>query len=213
MKRFCPCFVKDMSDSSEQELQSAHVLPALSPQCSKCFCGEPSHSYEDNWIVDWEPYYLPHVFESWDCLRYRPGLNCTMKRGTEVFQSESRGELQVSLGDKYEDTGEPDQPSPSLLRKNGLELETCEGKDFPDQDSAPDSPRCLDCCPSFHMTWPEKMKKLCRTVFGAQESWCLPRLVIRGSSDSSCYYGDTPASHTQRQLCPCSHLFVCLFVF
>lgn len=51
-----------------------------------------------------------------------------MKRGTEVFQSESRGELQVSLGDKYEDTGEPDQPSPSLLRKNGLELETCEVK-------------------------------------------------------------------------------------
>lgn len=174
MKRFCPCFVKDMSDSSEQELQSAHVLPALSPQRSKyapcCFCGEPSHSYEDDWIVDWEPYYLPYVFESWDCLRYRPGLNCTMKRGTEVFQSESHGELQVSPGDKYEDTGEPDQPSPSLLRKNGLELETCEGKDFPDQDSAPDSPRCLDCCPSFHMTWPEKMKKLCRTVFGAQES-------------------------------------------
>lgn len=162
MNQFCSCFVKGMSDSSEQELQSAQTLPALSPQCSKseprCFCGEPSQWYKDDWIVDWEPYQLPYVFKSWDCLRYRPGLNCIMKRGTEVSQSERHGEPQVSPGDvdNDKDTEEADQPSPSLLRKKELELETCEGEDFPDHDPASDSPRCLGCFPWFHRTFGQK---------------------------------------------------------
>ena len=70
-----------------------------------------------------------------------------MKKGTEVFQSESQRNPQVSPGDvknyKDKDTEEPDQPSPSLIREKELELETCDGGDCPDQDSASDSFRCL----------------------------------------------------------------------
>ena len=43
------------------------------------------------------------------------------------------------------DREEPDQPSPSLLREKGLELETCDGGDCPDQDPDSDSHRCLGC--------------------------------------------------------------------
>ena len=70
-----------------------------------------------------------------------------MKNGTEVLQGESEREPQESPGDvdKDKDTEEPDQPTPSLLREEGLELETCDGVDCPDQDPASDSPRNLGC--------------------------------------------------------------------
>ncbi|XP_021064461.1 uncharacterized protein LOC110329205 [Mus pahari] len=156
MKRFFPCLVQDTSHSEECALQTAQESPALSPRCSRseppCFCGEPNHCHGDDWIVDWEPYYLPCVFESWDCLRYHSGLNCAMKKGTdtEVFQSKSQRGPEVFPGDvdmdNDKDTEEPDQPSPCLLMEKGLELETCDGGDCPDQDPASDSPKGVGCC-------------------------------------------------------------------
>ncbi|XP_021036679.1 uncharacterized protein LOC110308588 [Mus caroli] len=152
MKRFCPCLVQDTSHSEEHSLQTAQELPALSPRYSRsepqCFCGEPNHCHEDDWIVDWEPYYLPCVFESWDCLRYHSGLNCAMKKGTEVFQIESQRGPLVFPGDvdNDKDTEEPDKPSPSLLREKELELETCDGGDCSHQDPAFESPKRLGFC-------------------------------------------------------------------
>ena len=60
------------------------------------------------------------VFESVDYLRSYRRLNSAMKKGTEVFQSESQREPQVSPGDvdidNNKDTEEPDQSSPSSVR-------------------------------------------------------------------------------------------------
>ncbi|KAL6041338.1 hypothetical protein STEG23_007454, partial [Scotinomys teguina] len=59
-------------------------------------------------------------------------LNCTKKRGAEVFQSESQKKPQKSPRevdkDKDSNVEEPDQPSTGLLSiwEKGLELETCD---------------------------------------------------------------------------------------
>ncbi|NP_001411644.1 DNA segment, Chr 13, ERATO Doi 608, expressed [Mus musculus] len=143
MKWFHLSFVKDTSDSADYELLSAQVLPSLSSQCSKSeplrFGRQTSHCSEDGGIIDWDLYL--------DYKRYYRRSNCTMKKGTEVFQSESQRDPQVSRGDvdnnKEKDTEEPDLLLLSLLREKGLELETCDGGDCPDQDSASDSFRCL----------------------------------------------------------------------
>ena len=142
-KWFHLSFVKDTSDSADYELLSAQVLPSLSSQCSKSvplrFGIQTSHCSEDGGIIDWDLYL--------DYKRYYRRSNCTMKKGTEVFQSESQRDPQVSRGDvdnnKEKDTEEPDLLLLSLLREKGLELETCDGGDCPDQDSASDSFRCL----------------------------------------------------------------------
>uniref|UniRef100_J3QMN9 Tcstv family member 6A n=1 Tax=Mus musculus TaxID=10090 RepID=J3QMN9_MOUSE len=139
LKRLAPAFVKDTSDSADYELLSAQVLPSLSSQCSKSeplrFGRQTSHCSEDGGIIDWDLYL--------DYKRYYRRSNCTMKKGTEVFQSESQRDPQVSRGDvdnnKEKDTEEPDLLLLSLLREKGLELETCDGGDCPDQDSASDS--------------------------------------------------------------------------
>uniref|UniRef100_A0A8C6I1Y6 Uncharacterized protein n=1 Tax=Mus spicilegus TaxID=10103 RepID=A0A8C6I1Y6_MUSSI len=144
MKWFHLSFVKDTSDSADYELLSAQVLPSLSSQCSKSeplrFGRQTSHcSEDDGCIIDWDLYL--------DYKRYYRRSNCTMKKGTEVFQSESQRDPQVSWGDvdnnKEKDTEEPDLLLLSLLREKGLELETCDGGDCPDQDSASDSFSCL----------------------------------------------------------------------
>ena len=143
MKWFHLSFVKDTSDSADYELLSAQVLPSLSSQCSKSeplrFGRQTSHCSEDGGIIDWDLYL--------DYKRYYRRSNCTMKKGTEVFQSESQRDPQVSRGDvdnnKEKDTEEPDLLLLSLLREKGLELETCDGGDCPDQDPASDSFRCL----------------------------------------------------------------------
>ena len=102
------------------------------------------------------------VFESVDYLRSYRRLNSAMKKGTEVFQSESQRNPQVSPGDvknyKDKDTEEPDQPLPSLLREKGLELETCDGGDCTDQDPAPDSPRSLGCWAWLQRAFGQKKK-------------------------------------------------------
>ena len=46
---------------------------------------------------------------------------------------------------KEKDAEEPDQPSRSLLREKGLEVETCDGEDCPDEDPASDGARHLGC--------------------------------------------------------------------
>ena len=149
MKWFHLSFVKDTSDSADYELLSAQVLPSLSSQCSKSeplrFGRQTSHCSEDGWVLEWEIC----VFESVDYLDSYHKFNCTMKKSTEVFQSECQRESQVSPGDvennKDKDTEEPDQPSPSLLREKGLEVETCDGGDCPDKDPASYSARHLGC--------------------------------------------------------------------
>ena len=108
-------FVKDTSDIEEHALPSAQVLPAQSTRCSKsetlCFSKEQSHCSEDGWIAEWDLYSFC-VFESVDYLRSYHRLNSAMKKGTEVFQSESQRKPQVFPGDmdNDKDTEEPDQP-------------------------------------------------------------------------------------------------------
>ena len=121
-----PGFVKDTSDTEEH---SAQVLPAQSTRCSKsetlCLDKEQSHCSEEGWLPEWDLYSFC-VFESVDYLRSYHRLNSAMKKGTEVFQSESQRKPQVSPGDvendKDKDTEELDQPSPSLLREKGWKL-------------------------------------------------------------------------------------------
>ncbi|XP_076772252.1 uncharacterized protein LOC143435063 [Arvicanthis niloticus] len=157
MIRFCPSFVKDPSDPEELALLSEHVFPALSTRCSKsepgCFCGESSHYSENGWIVDWGLYL--------DYLRYYHRLNYAVKRGTEVF-SESQRELQVSPGDddndNCKDIEKPEELSTWLLREKGLELETCDGGDCPDQDPAIDSARHLGCWAWLQRAFGQKKK-------------------------------------------------------
>ena len=165
MKRFCLSFVKNTSDSEEHGLPSTHVMPG--PSTGSCtsvplsFSGEPNLCSEDGWIVEWDPYSSPCVFEILDYLRYYHILNRDLRKATEVFQSESQRQPQVSPGNvkKDKDREEPDQPSPSLLREKGLELETCDGGDCPDQDPASDSPRCLGCWAWLPGAFAQKKKK------------------------------------------------------
>ena len=92
-------FVKNTADSEEHGLLSAHDLPAVSSRSSTSqllsFCGETNHSFDDGWIVDWDLYPFYYVFESLDNLRHSSRLNFAMK-GTEVFQTESHRDPQVS---------------------------------------------------------------------------------------------------------------------
>ena len=156
MMQSIPSFVKDTSDIEEHALPSAQVLPAQSTRCSNsetlCFSKEQSHCSEDGWIANWDLYSFC-VFESVDYLRSYRRLNSAMKKGTEVFQIESQRGPQVFPGDmdNDKDTEEPDQPLPSLLREKGLELETCDGGDCPDQDPASYSARHLGCWPWIQM--------------------------------------------------------------
>ena len=160
-------FIKNTADSEEHGLPSACDLPALSTRSSTSqplsFCGEPNHCFDDGWTVDWDLISFYYVFESLDYLRYSSRLNCAMKRGTEVFQSESLKESQVSPGDaennKDKGTEEPDQTSPSLLREKRLELETCDCGDCPDQDPASDCPRNLGCWAWLQRAFGQKKKK------------------------------------------------------
>ncbi|XP_052015590.1 uncharacterized protein LOC127666649 [Apodemus sylvaticus] len=148
----CPSFVKGTLDSAEHALPSTHVLPALSTRYSKSepffFCGELSHYSDDGWVAYWDLYTF-YVFESLKNLRHYHRLNCAKKKGKDVSQSESSKKSQASPRDmdnnKEKGIEEPDQPSPSLLRENGLELETYDGGDCPDQDPASDSPTCPGC--------------------------------------------------------------------
>lgn len=66
-----------------------------------------------------------------------------MKRGVDVFQSESQKKPQMSPGEGHKDNysnveKKPDQPSTGLLSiwKKGQELETCDGGDCPERDPA-----------------------------------------------------------------------------
>lgn len=157
-----PGFVKDTSDTEEHALPSAHALAAQSTRCSKsetfCLSKEQSHCSEDGWVLEWEIC----VFESVDYLDSYHKFNCTMKKSTEVFQSECQRESQVSPGDvennKDKDTEEPDQPSPSLLREKGLEVETCDGGDCPDKDPASYSARHLGCWAWLQRAFGQKKK-------------------------------------------------------
>ncbi|NP_001297556.1 uncharacterized protein LOC236546 [Mus musculus] len=165
MMQSIPSFVKDTSDIEEHAVPSAQVLPAQSTRCSKsetlCFSKEQSHCSEDGWIANWDLYSFC-VFESVDYLRSYRRLNSAMKKGTEVFQSESQRKPQVSPGDvesyKDKDTEEPDQPSPSLLREKGLDLATCDGGDCPDQDPVSDSSRHLGCWAWLQRAFGQKKK-------------------------------------------------------
>ena len=158
MKWFHLSFVKDTSDSADYELLSAQVLPSLSSQCSKSeplrFGRQTSHCSEDGGIIDWDLYL--------DYKRYYRRSNCTMKKGTEVFQSESQRKPKVSPGDvenyKDKDTEKPDQPSPSLLREKGLDLVTCDGGDCPVRDPVSDSSRHLGCWAWFQRAFGHKKK-------------------------------------------------------
>jgi hypothetical protein len=112
-------FVKDTSDTEEH---SAQVLPAQSTRCSKsetlCLDKEQSHCSEEGWLPEWDLYSFC-VFESVDYLRSYCRLN-SAKKGTEIVQSVSQREPQVSPGDvdidNNKDTEEPDQSSPSSVR-------------------------------------------------------------------------------------------------
>ena len=165
MMQASPSFVKDTSDSERHAPPNAPVLPALSTKCSKsdprCVCGESRHCSVDGWFADWDLYSFC-VFESLDYLRYYQRVNCAMKKGTEVSQSESQRESQVSPGDVHnnKDKGieEPNQPLPSLFTEKGLELETCDGGDGPDQDPASDSPRNLGCWAWLQRAFGQKKK-------------------------------------------------------
>ncbi|XP_021010810.1 uncharacterized protein LOC110288910 [Mus caroli] len=145
-------FVKDTTDTEAHTLFCTHVLPAQSTRCSKsetlCLGTEQSHCSEDGWIAVWDLYSFC-VFESVDYLRSYRRLNSAKKRGTEVFQSESQREPQVSPGNvdnkKEKDAEDADKPSPSLLREKGLEVETCEGGDCPEEHPASDGARHLGC--------------------------------------------------------------------
>ncbi|XP_076771527.1 uncharacterized protein LOC143434885 [Arvicanthis niloticus] len=145
MMQFCPSFLKETLDPEEHALLSTRVLPALSRRCSKfepcCFCGDSGHCSENGSLVDWDLYSFC-VSESLDYLRYYHRLECAKKRGTEAFQSKSQREPRVSPGDvdnKDKDAEEPDELSPGLLREKGLDLETCDSGDYPDQDPASDN--------------------------------------------------------------------------
>ncbi|NP_001411648.1 Uncharacterized LOC132475968 [Mus musculus] len=159
-------FVKDTSDTKEHALPSAHALAAQSTRCSKsetlCLGKEQNHCSEEGWIADWDLYSFC-VFESVDYLRSHLRLNSAKKKGTEIFQSVSQREPQVSPGvvdmDNDKDTEEPDQPSPSLLREKRLDLVTCDGGDCTDQDPAPDSPRSLGCWAWLQRAFGQKKKK------------------------------------------------------
>ncbi|XP_021044645.1 uncharacterized protein LOC110314758 [Mus pahari] len=164
MMQSFPGFVKDTSDAEEHALPSAQVLPAQNKRCSKSetFClDKEQSSSEDGWIADLDLYSFC-VFESVDYLRSYRRLNSAMKKDTEVFQSESQRKPQVPSGDvesdKYKDRVESDQPSPSLLRKKGLDLATCDGGDCPDQDPASDSARHLGCWAWLHRAFGQKKK-------------------------------------------------------
>ena len=157
------CFVKDTSDTEEHTLSCTHVMPAQSTRCSNsetlCFSEEQSHCSEDGWIANWDLYSFC-VFESVDYLRSYRRLNSAMKKGTEVFQSESQRKPKVSPGDveNYKDTEEADPPFPSLLREKGLDLATCDGGDCPDQDPVSDNSRHLGCWAWLQRAFGQKKK-------------------------------------------------------
>ena len=52
-----------------------------------------------------------------------------------------------------------DQTSPSMLMEKGLELETCDDGDCPDQDPASESPWNLGFCSWIQRAFGQKMKK------------------------------------------------------
>ncbi|XP_052024740.1 uncharacterized protein LOC127673169 [Apodemus sylvaticus] len=167
MMESSPSFDRDTLDFEEHALISAPVLPALSKRCSmsepRCFCGASSHCSEDGWFSGWDLYSFC-VFESLDYLRYYQRLYCAMKKSTEVSHIESQREPRVASGDvdnnnKNKDIEEVDQPSPSLLREKGLELETYDGGHCPDQHPASDSPRNLGCWPWLQKAFGQKKKK------------------------------------------------------
>ncbi|XP_052019119.1 uncharacterized protein LOC127669352 [Apodemus sylvaticus] len=167
MMQSSPSFDKDTLNSEEHVLISAPVLPAMSTSCSMsyphCFCGESSHCSEDGWFADWDLYSFC-VFESVDNLRYYQRFNCAMKKSTDVSQILSQRNTHVASGDvnnnnQDKDIEEVDQPSPSLLREKGLELETYDGGDCPDQDPVSDSPRNLRCWAWLQKTFGQKNKK------------------------------------------------------
>ena len=145
LREYYLSFVKNTADYREHGLPSGCDLPAMSTRSSKSqhlsFCGEPNHSFDDGWIVDWNLHPFYYVFESLDNLRYSSRLNCA-KKGTEVFQTESQREPQVSSIDvdnnKVKGIEDPDQPLTSLLKEKGLEIETCDGEGCTDQDPASD---------------------------------------------------------------------------
>lgn len=149
LKEYRLSFIRGSSDSAAHALPTAQVLPALCPGCPMWqplhFSTEPSHYFDDGWIVQWVPFPFPCVSGSMDYLRYCHSLNCAMKRGTEAFQNGTQRK--------------PDQPSPNLLRKKGLNLENCHCGDCPDQDPASDSPRNLGCWAWLRRAFGQKKKK------------------------------------------------------
>ena len=87
-----------------------------------------------------------------------------MKKSTEVSHIESQRETRVASGDvnnnnQDKDIEEVDQPSPSLLRDKGRELDTYDGGDCPDQHPASDCPRNLGCWAWLQKAFGQKKKK------------------------------------------------------
>uniref|UniRef100_A0A8C8UMP1 Uncharacterized protein n=1 Tax=Peromyscus maniculatus bairdii TaxID=230844 RepID=A0A8C8UMP1_PERMB len=162
-----PGFMEDMSILHSTPRRTL-VLPALSPRYSMswplCYLGKPSHCFEEGWSVEWELFSLPCGLDCLDCLRFHPRPNSAMKRGADVFQSESQKKPQMSPGevdkDKDSNVEKPDQPSTGLLSiwKKGQELETCDGGDYPDPDPASDHPRSLGCWPWLQRAFGRKRK-------------------------------------------------------
>uniref|UniRef100_A0A8C2LRI4 Uncharacterized protein n=1 Tax=Cricetulus griseus TaxID=10029 RepID=A0A8C2LRI4_CRIGR len=153
----CPCFVEDMSDSSQHTPGSPHFLPTLSPRYFQSwppyFYAQSSHCFENGWSVDGELFPLPCGLPRWDCLRYHPRMNYARKWGTEVVQSESQKEPQMPPGEvdkdkdsNVEETNEPLRGLRSTSEKE-LEPETCDGGDCPERDASPDRPGSLSCWP------------------------------------------------------------------
>uniref|UniRef100_A0A8C8UPY9 Uncharacterized protein n=1 Tax=Peromyscus maniculatus bairdii TaxID=230844 RepID=A0A8C8UPY9_PERMB len=153
-------FVEDMLVLHSTLRRSPRYTPAR-PLCS---FPEPSHRFEEFWSFEWELFSLPSALDSWDCLRFHPRPNSALKRGADVFQSESQKKPQMSPGevdkDKDSNVEVPDQPSTSLLSiwKKGQELETCDAGDYPDPDPASDHPRCLSCWPWLQRAFGRKRK-------------------------------------------------------
>ncbi|XP_051028212.1 uncharacterized protein LOC127212188 [Acomys russatus] len=167
MGQFCSCFLEDSSDSAEPGPPNAQSLPSLSQRYPKslplCSYAEPSHCFEGGFSIEWDPVFLPCVFEGWDFLSYQGRSNCVRKLGTEVFYNESQKEPQVASGDvdsdKDSETEKSGQPSPGLLRDKGLHLEASDGGDCPQKDPVSGSPRCLGCWPWLQRAFGRKKKQ------------------------------------------------------